>query len=183
MSDQYIVPPGVEHVEVRGEVVLAILDSMQHISNEALTLLGRQGITDPRPNAWFPLGALLAAFADLVRDKSGTLLFSIGHKIRQNARMPADYDSLTQALSGIDEAYHLNHRGGEIGHYLFDEQGRQHVTMISTSLYPCEFDRGVLSGFASASRPLGVDKIYVNHAQDSPCRGAGGASCTYHVTW
>jgi len=171
------------NIEVRGEVVLAILESMLGLGAEAQRLLGRNGITGPGAGTWHPLAGLLAAFAEIEEGKTDTTLFNIGHKIHRNAVVPKDIDDFLEALARIDEAYHMNHRGGEIGHYRFERLEGNHARIISTSLYPCEFDRGVVHGFSALARPAGLDRVFVVHDEALPCRRRSGESCTYDITW
>jgi len=44
-------------------------------------------------------------------------LFAIGKAIPESAIFPPEIQGLEMGLSAIDIAYHMNHRGGEIGHY------------------------------------------------------------------
>jgi hypothetical protein len=173
----------VGNLEVTGEVILAILESTRSLGDEALRILGRHHITAPAAGQWYPLPHLLDAFAEMEASLSKTTLFTIGHKIHRNAVLPASYEDFVQALEGIDEAYHLNHRGGAIGHYGFERVAKRHVEVLSTSLYPCEFDRGVVHGFASMARPADIQDVTVQHDKNGPCRRLGGPHCIYHVTW
>ncbi len=173
----------ITNIEVRGEVVLAILESMLGLGAEALRILGRNGVTGPETGTWHPLAGLLAAFREIEEGKTDTILFNIGHKIHRNAVVPTDIDDFLESLARIDEAYHMNHRGGEIGHYRFERIAGNRARIISTSLYPCEFDRGVVHGFSALARPAGLDRVYVNHDEKLPCRRSDGGSCTYDITW
>ena len=177
-------PPAQRLIEVTGEVLLAILESTRTLADEGLKILGRHRITAPAVGQWYPLPSLLEAFAELEGSMTNTTLFTIGHKIHRNAKLPAQsYDDFVKALEGIDEAYHLNHRGGEIGHYSFERVAAKHIEMTSTSLYPCEFDRGVVAGFSTIARPADIETLRVYHDRNSPCRRLGGPFCLYHVAW
>lgn len=186
MSDSPQTRTGIKSVEVRGEVVLAILESLHGLGAEGMAILGRQGIIDAQAGSWYSLLALLKAFDAIEDAMSDTTLFTIGYKIHRNVRLPEQYASVEHfidSLALIDEAYHLNHQGGEIGHYAFERLAPRHARMVSSSLYPCQFDRGVVSGFSMLARPSGIDQVFVTHDKEAPCRRLGGLNCTYHVTW
>lgn len=170
-------------VEVRGEVILAILESTRSLGDEALRILGRHGITAIGEGRWYPLARLLAALGEFETTMTDTTLYTIGHKIHRNAVLPTDYGDFLEALAGIDEAYHLNHQGGDIGHYAFERTGPRQLRIVSTSLYPCEFDRGVVHGFAGCARPAEIQRLTVRHDAQAACRRRGGQSCTYWVDW
>lgn len=183
MADVHESRAQIANIDVRGEVVLAILESMHSLGAEALKILGRNGITGPGNGTWHPLSGLLSSFREIEGAKTDTTLFTIGHKIHRNAVVPTDIDDFLEALARIDEAYHMNHRGGDIGHYRFERLDGNRARIISTSLYPCEFDRGVVHGFSALARPAGLDRVFVNHSEDLPCRRRDGESCTYDISW
>lgn len=170
-------------IQVRGEVILAILESTRSLGDAALKILGRHRITDVAAGRWYPLDHLLRVLAEIETSMTDTTLYTIGHKIHRNAVLPADYGDFLEALARIDEAYHLNHQGGDIGHYEFTQPGPRQVRVVSTSLYPCEFDRGVVHGFAGCARPADIQRLTVSHDPEAPCRRRGGASCSYQVDW
>ncbi len=79
-------------------------------------------------------------------------------------------------------AYHLNHQGGEIGHYQFSKTGPKQVVMTCRNPYPCEFDRGIILAIARQFQPVGA-VVRVQHDAAKPCRTKQGDSCTYLVSW
>ena len=107
-------------------------------------------------------------------------LYNIGTKIPENAIFPPGIDSLEKAFESIDIAYHMNHRGGEIGDYKFykSTDGRFHYNC--TNPYPCEFDRGIIEGLARKFTSEG-HFLTVRHDDSAPCRDRGDDSCTYDI--
>jgi hypothetical protein len=177
------VDPRLATIQVRGEVILAILESTRSLGDAALKILGRHRLPEVAAGRWYPLDRLLDVLAEIESSMTDTTLYTIGHKIHRNAVLPDVYGDFLEALERIDEAYHLNHQGGEIGHYRFSQPAARQVLVVSTSLYPCEFDRGVVHGFAGCARPADIRQLTVSHSPLAPCRRRGGASCTYTVDW
>jgi hypothetical protein len=57
--------------------------------------------------------------------------------------------------------------------------GERKIVSVCENPYPCEFDRGILMGFAMRFEKL----ARVLHDDRAACRRAGGKSCTYTVAW
>jgi hypothetical protein len=172
------------NVLVNGETVFSVVDGMGTSRARALQILASVGIPDPKPGAWYPQQAWLDAFKLIAAGMGGTTLYNIGLKIPENARFPPELDSLAKALPAIDIAYHMNHRGGEIGHYKFIRTGDRAAKMVCDNPYPCDFDRGIIAAFCVRFKPEGSDSpARLTHDTSSPCRKTGADSCTYLVSW
>ncbi|MEW6352195.1 MAG: hypothetical protein AB1646_24340 [Thermodesulfobacteriota bacterium] len=175
-------------VEVFGAVVAAFLAAFPK-GTEAVgvSTLAAQGIKNPDPEKWYPLQSLLNAMKDVAAKMGVDMLRRIGEGIAGNAILPPGWTTLESVLSGIDTAYHLNHRGGEIGHYEFHDEGvssgLRRIRMECPNPYPCVFDQGTIDGFANRFRPPGCIDVLVRHDDAQPCRQHGADSCTYVVSW
>lgn len=167
-------------VEVNGQTVLALVEGMESDKTMALQILQENGITNPKQGEWYSQQSWLNAFKKISEDVGPYALYCIGTKIPENAQFPPEIISLETALDSIDTAYHMNHRGGEIGNYNVHKipDGSFHFTCNNP--YPCEFDRGIIEGIARRFTPEG-DHITVNHDDSAPCRDKGDDSCTYHI--
>jgi hypothetical protein len=171
-------------VEVNGDAVHSFIDGMSAFKSKAIAILAEAGITDPRPGLWYPQQAWLDAFKRIAENIGPATIFTIGLKIPQNAQFPPESDSLVSALAAIDVAYHMNHRGGEIGRYQCVPLGDRLVKMVCNNPYPCEFDRGIISAFCARFRLKGSAlEADVAHDDSAPCRKNGADSCTYLITW
>ncbi|HYG58952.1 MAG TPA: hypothetical protein VD902_12910 [Symbiobacteriaceae bacterium] len=156
-------------------------------------------ITDPRPGEWYPLDKYMAAFYGIAVKTGNAALHQIGKRIPENAAFPPHMHSFVTAMSSLDVAYHMNHRKngqimanpatGEmvegIGHYRYvpPASGARQAKMICDNLYPCDFDRGILTALSQRFRPPDAIRVRVEHAPAGPCRKKGDASCTYLLTW
>jgi len=166
-------------VEVNGETVLSIINGMESRREEALDILKKNGISDPRPGEWYPQQAWLDAFREIAERFGDGCLYEIGKKIPENAKFPPHIDSLEKALLSIDAAYHVNHRGGGIGSYKFEKTGGHSGVMVCKNPYPCSFDRGIIEALVRAFSP----EASVRHDAGAPCRQHGADSCTYIIEW
>ncbi len=170
-------------VEVNGETVYAVVDGMGTFKSVALGILADNGIVDPKPGAWYPQQNWLDAFEKISDALGPNTLFNIGLKIPENAIFPPEIETIEQALQAIDVAYHINHRGGEIGEYRYQCIGLKSAKMICPNPYPCAFDRGIITAMAKRFKPKDCAMVNVTHDDSACCRMEGAESCTYLVTW
>jgi hypothetical protein len=169
-------------VMVNGQTVLAVVAGMGAFRETAVRLLERHAIVNPQPSAWYPQQAWLDAFREIAEQIGGKTLNQIGRSIPRHAKFPPGIDTVEKALGSLDAAYHLNHRGGEIGHLTFSETGPSSGVVVCKNPYPCEFDQGLVEAVASQFKPAGSG-VRVQHDLTKPCRKKQGESCTYLVSW
>ena len=169
------------NVEVIGQTVLAVVDGMGAFRNLALEILKRHGVDNPDPRGWYKQQPWLDAFKEIYDRVGKSTLNLIGGKIPENAKFPPEIDTIDKALASIDVAYHMNHRGGEIGHYTFTKLGPNQAKLVCANPYPCEFDLGLIQSMARRFQPAGRTPTVIQD-ETQPCRRKGGASCTYLVS-
>jgi hypothetical protein len=145
-------------------------------------VLAKQGIVDPQAGEWYSQQAWLDAFRDIAEKTGPATLRTIGRGIPAVALWPPDVDTIDKALASIDVAYHMNHRGGEIGHYAFRKTGARSAEVVCDNPYPDDFDMGIIEATAKQFAPRGAS-VTVRHDDSRPCRKLGGDSCTYLVSW
>ncbi len=170
------------NVEVLGQTVLAVVEGMGAFRNLALEILKRHGVDSPNPEGWYKQQPWLDSFKEIYERVGKSTLNLIGQKIPENAKFPPEIDSIDKALASINVAYHIDHRGGEIGHYDFTKLGPNRARMVCANPYPCEFDLGLIQSMARRFQPAGRTPS-VTHDETQSCRRKGGASCTYLVAW
>lgn len=147
---------------------------------------------DPRAGGapdWFPLHANLCVLGDIARAFGDAALFDIGVTVPEHAKFPPEIRSLRQALEVLDIAFHANHRRDGvvmydratgtmldgIGHYSCERAVDGALITESTSVYPCRFDLGLVSGLAARFDA----SAKVQHTSDGVCRERGDARCRY----
>jgi hypothetical protein len=194
--DKQLVEPG---IEVNGEAVGAVVDAFKQYPSVVQKYLlkhgllsGKQGQIDR--SAWYPLDSWLEAYQAIAKEVGLNSLYTIGRKIPENITLPPHINDIRSSLSSMDIGYHLNHRKNGspmfdpatgqtlegIGHYrstLSADESRG--TIVCENPYPCELDRGIVTGFATRFEPT----ARVTHDNTAPCRKKGANSCTYVVSW
>jgi hypothetical protein len=169
-------------VEVNGETVLSIVDGMGAFSELGRQILKDCGIDKPAPGRWYRQQSWLDAFRLIAESVGPRTLFNIGAKIPQNAIFPPQIDSIDKALAAIDVAYHMNHRGGDIGAYRYLPATARGAMMVCDTPYPCDFDQGIIDAMAQRFKPPKAI-ARVQHDNHKACRKTGAKACTYHVSW
>jgi hypothetical protein len=171
-----------QHVMVNGQTVLSVVNGMGAFKETARQILKKNGIPNVEPTGWYSQQAWLNAFREIANGIGVRTLYQIGRSIPSNAKFPPGINTIEKALESIDAAYHLNHRGGEIGHYSFAKTGPSKGTMTCRNPYPCEFDHGIIEAVASQFAPA-ASKLRVQHDPANGCRAKQGEACTYVVSW
>lgn len=104
-------------VEVNGQTILSVVKAFADGQETRAEILCAHGIKNPEAGKWYSQQAWLNAFKELSCSMGDEILFNIGQAIPLYAVFPTDNDTLENALHSIDQAYRINHRGGEIGSY------------------------------------------------------------------
>ncbi len=177
--------PFQDGVEVNGQTVLAVVNALEAGRSTRTKIMEKHGILAPHSAGWYSQQAWLDAFKEISEELGMHTLFAIGEAIPGNAIFPSEIDNLQKALFSIDVAYHLNHRGGEIGHYTLKEydDSKRTAVMICKNPYPSEFDRGIISTLVKKFVPTTSFIFDVQLDSSSETRLNGGDSCTYIITW
>jgi hypothetical protein len=156
-------------------------------------LKGSERIGDLDRTAWYPMDAWLRTNHGLLVEVGANSVYASGKKIPEMAVLPPNINDVYSSLETLDVAYHMNHKKGGtvmfdaatgtthegIGHYATQrKQGEKAIVVVCDAPYPCDFDRGIVGGFAARFEPFARA---VHEA--GPCRKKGDASCTYVVRW
>lgn len=171
-----------KNVEVTGDAVISVVNGMGEFEDQAYKILSRNGIKNPQPGKWYLQQNWLDAFKDIYIEVGKQTLKKIGNSIPKSAVFPEDINGIEKALASIDIAYHMNHRGGEIGHYGYEKTGDREAIMKCENPYACDFDYGIIEEMARRFKPSDSPGITITHLEGS-CRNEGDEYCTYVVKW
>jgi hypothetical protein len=165
-------------VQVNGQTIHSFLKASSSYRDAIVRILAENQIADPQPGLWYSQQAWLNAFRAIAEEIGPDALYAIGRNIPDSADWPDDIDTLEKALASIDIAYHMNHKGGAIGHYLFEKKAEGAGIMVCNEPYPCDFDRGIIEAVAAKFST----KFQLTH-EDETCRKTGAACCAYQLSW
>ncbi len=129
------------------------MDDKLSFRSTTVTILKKHGIVDPQPGHWYPQQSWLDAFQEISTSVGPMTLKVIGKSIPENALWPPQVDDVHKALGSVDIAYHMNHRGGEVGHYRYEKTGERSARVVCDNPYPCDFDAGIIEAAAKRFAP------------------------------
>lgn len=173
-------------VEVHGQTILLVVDEAlirfsKAYQERAREALAESGIENPKADEWYPQQAWLDTFRVIADELEPHLLDRLGEQIPSVVDWPERISGVPEGLQSIDEAYQLNHRGGDIGYYRFEPKNDQSGEVICRNPYPCLFDRGLIRAVAQEYAPV-ESFVFVEEARKQ-CRRDGDDTCTYTVYW
>lgn len=173
-------------VEVHGQTVLTVIDdALARFSEEyrrmARDALADNGVRDPAADEWYPQQAWLNTFEAIAAELEPHILDRLGEQIPDVVEWPTGISSVEEGLETIDQAYRMNHRGGDIGHYRFEPIDDRSGEVHCKNPYPCPFDRGLVRAVARRNAPVEAF-VFVEERGDA-CRRDGADACTYTVSW
>lgn len=170
------------NVEVMGTNYLTLIELVprQALVREALEENGFQ-IGEIQAEKWYPQQSLLNVWKVLAMDVSFDLV-AVGMRIPDLFQFPPQIDSVESALGGLNVAYEMAHRGGEIGEYRFEKTGERSGTMICHNPYPSDLDYGIVYRLVQKFR-TDNHPFTVRRDENAPSRKTGGDSCTFNIEW
>lgn len=163
-----------------------LLSTTIHINKESVQpFLIKHGLDQIDPEQWYPLSKWMAVLNDIAEHGGGSTDFvSLGLAIAQTAVLPPEIEkaSFEEFCQGMDYAYQMNHRGGDVGHYHAEIISPKHVKVTVTAPYPDDQAYGVLYGFARRFLPKG-SRFTVQYDPDVARKEEGGIETIIHIKW
>lgn len=166
---------------VSGGNILSMLAAMGPFRKRGEQILQENGIETVHmsPEAWYPLAAYVASLRAIGEKMGPNTLFQIGRQIPHHVPLPPGLDTFEKVLASFGIAFDMNHRGQQPGSITFQLKNPRLATITTGTPYPCDFDRGVISGFFQHLLRL---RPVVDAVAGTPCKARGGETCTYEVT-
>jgi hypothetical protein len=168
-------------IEVLGQAILAVVNSVGSGRETMLNFLRRNGIIDLLPDRWYSLDEYLMAYTELAESMGNSIFYVMGLVTVENL-FPESIKSLDKGLQKIDEVYRTNHQGGGIGYYKlvdFDYADRSAI-MKCSSPYPVEYNNGIITAVLKKFKPHSTNKCVATIAHN---HGAPLSSVDYLITW
>ena len=168
---------------VSGETVRLVLEGLGEHRKTSRNILSQYGLDRPRPDRWYAHDDLTELLRTIAARGGPFTLYNAGMYVADMTNFPPQIDSTEKAIQWLGSVHERSHRGRHIGAYTTAETGMGSVAVVSSSLYPCDFDRGLIETTARRFRPARSRRVSLVHDESSPCREDGGHSCTYSVQW
>jgi len=188
-------------IEVYGSSIDAVVEAfklfpsvgLKRMATHGIGTINAKGDVTVDRDGWYSQADWLAAFEGIATTVGTRALFQIGQHVPKHAIFPPQVNDIRTGVASLDVAFHMNHRKGGrpmfdpasgrktpgIGSYGAKDAGPRKITSVCENPYPCDFDRGVITGVATRFERA----ARVSHDDAAPCRKNGADSCTYHITW
>lgn len=166
---------------VLGHSIEITLNALVLYKDTGKQLLEQAGIPDVKADAWYNMQTY-CDFLGAVKEKLGNAtLFVAGRNIGMNAELPPFLDTPEKVLASFDQVFKMGHRGVPVNQgWTYTSTGKRSATLVSTSPYPDELQRGVCDGFV---RRFKTGALMVTIDGTKPRVDNGGKSVTFNVTW
>lgn len=168
-------------IDVLGQAILAVVNSVQSGRETMLTFLRKNGIGDLLPDRWYSLDNYLMAYGELAQNMGNGIFYVMGLVTVENL-FPEKIKSLDKGLQKIDDLYRTNHQGRGIGYYKlveFDYADKSAIMKCNTP-YPVEFNNGLLTAVLKKLQPRSTSKCVAMLGHD---HGAPLSAVNYLITW
>lgn len=154
--------------EVDGRTVLIVSGGML-VQAVARELLETEGLDLVKPAGWYPMQSWLNIYRRISERLGTDTLFSIGRRVPYAADFPVErmFD-VPSALAAIDVAYHLSHRNGEIGHYLFVDREPGRYEIHCDTPYNNDFNLGIVTSLTERYRGRDKYGVRMKHRPADP---------------
>lgn len=170
------------NVEVAGASASADLAALQRLGVDAIPIFEKYGLYPLEADQWYNQQAFLNAYKEIAQTTSLSMT-AIGMQVPEVVEFPPDIKTIEDVLQALNEAYQMNHRGGEFGEYQYVSTGERSAKMVCRNPYPSEFDYGLIYKLLQLYRPEDSKDISIELDTTAPTRKAGADSCTYLVRW
>jgi hypothetical protein len=166
---------------VSGGNILSMLAAMGPFRRRGEQILEEYGIRGVEAEGWYPLEAYVQSLRAIGQKMGPNTLYQIGRQIPNHVPLPPGIDTFEKVLASFGMAFDMNHRtGAQPGTTItYAVNNPRTGTIVTGTPYPCDFDRGVISGFF---QKLLSTRIIVEPQDGAPCKARGGETCTYAVT-
>ena len=166
-----------DDLHVSGDAIYLVIKTMT-MEFLAKTLLSKHGLTSIKKGEFYSAENYLGLL-DEIENRMPAILTKVGSLVMQEAVFAEGINSFESALENIDKSYRMNHRdfaGDEIGKYAYEEISDKKIRIVSTSLYLCIFNEGIIVGIAKNFSTY----INIEHENDI-CRSKGDSECRYVI--
>lgn len=167
-----------EKREYSGAALSSFVLAFAHWGSVVRKILADTGVERIDPKRWYDFEWASSIYYKISAEVGRSATVEVGRKMIESAEYPPGIDSIHTLLLALNQAYHLNARGPNIGEITCAIEDEHSATLVWTPPFPCALNIGIMEG--SCSR-YGA-KALIEHGAGG-CLDKGGASCTYHVSW
>lgn len=160
-----------------GAALQAFVRGLGHSKIVIEQILKSHGLDRIDAEEWYDLNTARSIYYMIGKRVGERSLLTVGLQMIESAPFPPEVKDIRSVLLSLNEAYHMNVRGPEIGSIgcTFDDDHSAEI-FFSTP-FPCALSRGIVQGSAKKFMPAALLEHGVG------CVDSGDTACTYYVTW
>lgn len=187
----FIVLEDLSGIEVSGQMIKLVTDDLGMWARLGILYPSMFGITNVTANRWYPVEKVVKLLAWVQKKSPKSLMQFIGRKIFQRYHKDILWEKVDDVVEKMNVIYHKYHRingqlmydeknkycfkgiGGfdiSINHldkYGAKKQGPYEITIMSNTIYPDEFNYGIIQGIA---RMFGDKDLWVERLEKTSHR-------------
>ena len=167
------------NVEINGYGLRSMFNGIAQTITETETtrLFQKYSLFPLDDNQWY----LQQNCLDMLQELAGSIdLVAVGMRVFQPAANP-DVKTVVDALSWLESAYQIVHRGGDCGAYQFSQLDEYLGRMICHNPYPADLDFGLFYSLLKHYQTTG--DMCVEWDTKKPNRKKGADSCEFIIGW
>lgn len=170
---------GVSAGKVSGEAVAVTIEGVMSVFQRRMEqLLADHGIETVETDEWYSLDQFVDVLETVEEDTGANALNKLGQAMPETVGWERDPSSVEAGLASLEDLFDTCHRMAD-GSYSFETLEEGEARIEADTPYPCEFDKGLIKGAASA---CGANYPSVEEVGGT-CRDVGGTTCEYVVSW
>lgn len=175
-----------ENIFVKSIVAQSIVYASGPLAPQVVSLFKEYGIQNILSTEYINLNILLSIFQKISFQMGPGILFNIGKTLSISINFfDNKFNNLQHSIDALNNEYHNHHQilsldkqtsKKILGNYSIVNIEKEHIILRSTTLYPCEFDKGLLYKLCLHFSP-NIQPRDILHSQT--CRNLGNNYCDY----
>jgi len=141
-------------------------------------ILAAHGLNGVDEAEWYPLATALSIYRMIGEKVGPRVLHAIGSRIVTSAPYPPGITDIRSVLLSLNDSYHRNVRGPDIGHVACSFDDDRSATATFVTPFPCVLCVGILQGCFKKYQQAAL----IEHGVDG-CVDEGATLCTYRISW
>jgi hypothetical protein len=167
-----------------GANIIATVEALGAYTSTGYRILAENGITNIKPDEWYPMQAFCSFFEALDRRVGASVFYIVGRTAACAVPLPPEVNTVEKALSRFDSVYKTYYRGGAwTDGWKVQIRGDQSAKLVFRGPFPDDFVRGLTEGFIRRFARGSTGRVTVRIDAAAPRRDRGESSTTLLANW
>jgi len=167
-----------------GAHIIATVEALGAYAATGYRILAEHGITDIKPDEWYPMQAFCSFFEALDRRVGASVFYIVGKAVACAVPLPPEVNNVEKALSRFDLVYKTYYKGvAWTEGWKVQIRGDQSAKLVFRGPFPDDFVRGLAEGFIRRFARGSKSQVTVRIDAAAPRRDRGQSSTTLLASW